>query len=463
MSRRLAWGNIAVAALSVSAVVGVLYMMSRTDYLLFHSVVEIFTMVVAFSIFVIAWNARQFSDNGYLGFIGMAFPFIGAVTLIHALSYHGMQVFPDHDANLPTQLWLVIRYVHAAAFLLAPLFLTRRLAYMPVLLSYAVVITGLTTVIFLDMFPDAYIEGSGLTPFKIASEYAVSTAFLVGAALLWRGRRHLDAEATRLLVLSLVVAAAAEMSFTLYVDVYGFFNMLGHLFIVASFYLVYRAVVAASFVRPHDLLFRNLKQSEEALRHQRDFAEGLIETAPVVIMVLDREGRILRFNPAMEQLSGYSPEQVRNRDYFELFLPEGGRLEARAAFHGALSGGGERAGTANMLTRAGEERQIEWYYRPMSNGNSGSILAVGQDVTERNRAAAERERLIADLRLALSEVKVLSGMLPICASCKKIRDDKGYWEQIEVYIREHSDAEFTHGICPDCLARLYPDLSAEEA
>ncbi|MFQ5560734.1 MAG: sensor with HAMP domain protein, partial [Nitrospinota bacterium] len=71
---------------------------------------------------------------------------------------------------------------------------------------------------------------------------------------------------------------------------------------------------------------------------------------------------------------------------------------------------------------------------------------------------AEREKLIAELKEALDRVKIMRGMLPICASCKKIRDDSGYWNQIEAYIRDHSDAEFSHSICPDCLKKLYPEL-----
>lgn len=75
---------------------------------------------------------------------------------------------------------------------------------------------------------------------------------------------------------------------------------------------------------------------------------------------------------------------------------------------------------------------------------------------------AEREKLIRELQESLAKVKTLSGLLPICASCKKIRDDKGYWNQIEVYIRDHSEAEFTHGICPECFKKLYPDETLED-
>jgi DNA repair exonuclease SbcCD ATPase subunit len=84
--------------------------------------------------------------------------------------------------------------------------------------------------------------------------------------------------------------------------------------------------------------------------------------------------------------------------------------------------------------------------------------ALKGEVMQRKKAEEEREKLIRELQDALAEVKTLSGLLPICSSCKKIRDDNGSWSQIEVYIRKHSDAEFTHGLCPECAKRLYPEF-----
>ena len=81
---------------------------------------------------------------------------------------------------------------------------------------------------------------------------------------------------------------------------------------------------------------------------------------------------------------------------------------------------------------------------------------------ERKRAEKEREQLILELQDALAKVKTLSGLLPICSSCKKIRDDEGYWNQLEAYIQEHSEAMFTHGICPECAKELYPELFGDD-
>lgn len=74
----------------------------------------------------------------------------------------------------------------------------------------------------------------------------------------------------------------------------------------------------------------------------------------------------------------------------------------------------------------------------------------------------ERDRLIVELKKALSEIKTLSGLLPLCSHCKKVRDDKGYWNQIDAYIRQHTDADFTHSICPECAEKYYPDFSLYE-
>ncbi len=85
-------------------------------------------------------------------------------------------------------------------------------------------------------------------------------------------------------------------------------------------------------------------------------------------------------------------------------------------------------------------------------------LEKGRNLEKRDEAEQAQDQLIQKLREALAEVKQLSGLLPICSSCKKIRDDQGYWNQIENYLKQHSEAEFTHGICPECARRLYPEL-----
>lgn len=101
-----------------------------------------------------------------------------------------------------------------------------------------------------------------------------------------------------------------------------------------------------------------------------------------------------------------------------------------------------------------DQAEIERYPRDQSSISLGCLTEVSKEM----EAAEEREKLVSALQEALSKVKQLSGLLPICASCKRIRDDKGYWNRIEEYIMNHSEADFTHGLCPPCIEKLYPGL-----
>jgi hypothetical protein len=109
-------------------------------------------------------------------------------------------------------------------------------------------------------------------------------------------------------------------------------------------------------------------------------------------------------------------------------------------------------------TKNGETISLDAYDTRTIYQDRPAIIGTVLDVTERKRIEEDRERLILDHLDALSKIKMLSGMLPICSYCKKIRDDQGYWSQIESYISHHSEAEFTHGMCPDCAAKLFSDL-----
>ena len=150
-----------------------LYAVSRYNYLLFHSIVELFSIIIAFSIFVIAWNTRKVSPNSYLLFIGISFFYVALIDLIHALAYKGMGVFAVTGANLPTQLWIAGRYMQSISVLAAPWFIGRKLKIIPVFISYSFCSAVLLISPYYGLFPDAFVEGKGLTPFKITSEYMI--------------------------------------------------------------------------------------------------------------------------------------------------------------------------------------------------------------------------------------------------------------------------------------------------
>jgi hypothetical protein len=172
------------------------------------------------------------------------------------------------------------------------------------------------------------------------------------------------------------------------------------------------------------------------------------------IVVLDGKHRVVDITPSASAALGVAEDVMG--------LPAS---EALGPLRAVLPPEGEpiRDAVAEMEIPGREPRYFEVSLSelPGRRGHVGHLIVL-HDITARRSAEQEKVKLIDELTTALAEVKTLSGMLPVCASCGKIRDDSGYWQSIEQYVSEHSTAQFSHGLCEDCMRRLYPDLMGEE-
>ncbi len=165
---------------AAGAVLAGLVLLAEIDYLLFHSVVEVAGIAVAFAIFLLVWNTRAVLPDSFFLLIGIAFLFIGGLDLLHTLAYKGMGIFPGNSSDLPTQLWLAARYFQAVVFLIAALLIGRTLTKdrrydAAIFVAGCAGVSGLllASIFAWGVFPSAFVEGSGLTPFKIGSEYVI--------------------------------------------------------------------------------------------------------------------------------------------------------------------------------------------------------------------------------------------------------------------------------------------------
>jgi len=386
-----------LAKKSVAFIAGILiffglYLSTLYNYLLFHTLAELFSIVVACGIFIVAWNSRRILENNYLLFLGIAFLFIGTLDLVHTLAYKGMNVFQGYGTNLPTQLWIAARYMESLSLLMAPVFLSRRLRADLVLMAYSLTtFLVLGSVFYWHIFPACFVEGVGLTPFKRISEYVISIILIGAITVLYQKRKEFDGRVFQLLVAAMAITIAEELVFTFYIHAYGFSNMVGHYLKIISYYLIYIAIIETGLVKPYRLLFRNLKQGEEALRKEKDFSESLIDTAQVIILVLDTEGRIIRFNPYMQELCGYKLDEVRGKDWFMTFLPEKNGNHTRELFLTAVSDIKTHGNTDPIVSKDGREIVVEWYDKTLkdSDGNTIGLVAIGQDITERRQMEEE--------------------------------------------------------------------------
>lgn len=255
------------AAIGVFSLIS-LYILSQYSYPAFHTFAELFSIVIGFSLFMLIWNSRRIIDNNYLVLIGIAYFFVAGIDLIHTLSYKGMDLFPGYGVNLPTQLWIAARYMESLSLFAAPFLLHRKLYTGWTLAGYTAVTLVLLISIFKGFFPDCYVEGTGLTGFKISSEYLISVILSCSLILLLRRRIEFDRDVFILLVASIILTMGSELSFTFYIDVYGISNLIGHYLKIISFYLVYKAIIETGFSKPYKLMFRNLKKQEKALQER---------------------------------------------------------------------------------------------------------------------------------------------------------------------------------------------------
>lgn len=255
---------------SAAIVIGLIFT-SFYSYLLFHSIIEIFSIIVASAVFVIGWNSRE--EKSFYRFIGIAYIFVACIDVLHTLSYSGTGIFPGFDANLPTQLWILARYIESGSLLVAPFILKKHLRKGYLVTAYSLLVGVFLTLIFTGIFPDCFIVGEGLTLFKIASEYVISGILILAAYAYYQKRETFDSTVLNLLYAAIAFSIAAEMAFTLYTDPYGLANMIGHYLRFVSYYLIYKAIVESSLIRPFEVIFRELKESEKSLIQTNEYLE----------------------------------------------------------------------------------------------------------------------------------------------------------------------------------------------
>jgi hypothetical protein len=393
-----------------------LVLISYWNYLLFHSVVEIFSIVIAFGIFILAWNCRRFLDHDYLFFLGLAYFFVGTVDLLHAFAYKGMRIFPGEGGNLPTQLWILARYTESLSLLAAPIFIRHKLNAKLTFPGYAgLIFLLLLTIFYWRVFPVCFVEGSGLTPFKRISEYIISLILIGAIVVLYRNRNEFHQKIFRLVVASIILTIFSELAFTFYVGVYDLSNLVGHFFKIISFYLIYAAIIETGLRDPFSALYWKLKQSEE--RYSQLF-ERMNSGAALHEIICDEQGvpidyRFLMVNPAFEKLTGLKAADLTGRTVKEV-LPETEDYWIEAFGKVALEG--KPVQFANYSRELDSHFEVS-AYSPQKN----QFAVVFNNITELKKQSAELEARASEIKhFAYSIVHDLKNPVIACYNLAKL-------------------------------------------
>jgi PAS domain S-box-containing protein len=372
---------------------GGLLWISQHNYLLFHSLAELFSVAVAWAIFMLVWNCRRFITNDALIFLGIAYLFVGLIDLVHTLAYKGMGVFPDRNAsNLATQLWIGARIMEAVSLFLFPLLFGRRIRPCGVFAAYG----GLTALLLLaifwqPVFPTCFVEGIGLTPFKKITEYAICGVLAGALLLLWQRRQALDPSVSRLMAAAMGVTIGQELFFTFYVSVYGLSNLIGHFLKIISFFLVYKALIRSGLTRPYSILFRELASKETALRESDIERTAILDAHPDHMVFQDLEHRVLWANASACASVSLSREALTGRFCHEVWAKRSQPCEACPVAMARASG---RLEERVMETPDGRIWRVQGVPIRNEQGQIVRMLEVTADITERIHQERQYARIL---------------------------------------------------------------------
>lgn len=224
-------------------------------------------------------------------------------------------------------------------------------------------------------------------------------------------------------------------------------------------------IVKGNLTRLVPAIDRELREAKARSQRALDleklfYLAAIVDSTGEAIFSQNMDGIITTWNAGARQLFGYTEAEAVGSPVF-IIIPESLRAATQEILENLRGGKLIEHFETVRVRKDGVAVDVYLTISPIKNaeGQLMGASSIAYDITERKRIEDERTKMIQQLNETLSKVRTLSGLLPICASCKKIRDDHGYWQKLETFVHEHSNAEFSHSICPDCMEKLYPDFT----
>ena len=333
-------------------------------------------------------------NSSFFLIVGISFLFISVLDLLHMLSYSGMGIMHEFDANLPTQLWIAARYWQSISYLLALFAINKKINASSLMVSGVVIIILLLLSIFYGFFPTSFIEGTGLTLFKITSEYIINLILLTSAIVLYKLRNEFNIKVFLLIILSISATIISELAFTFYVDVADFSNFVGHIFKIVAFFFIYKAIIETGFEDPFGLLLRKLKLSDESLRRKADDLEQAYSefnqmfNASLPLRIISNNCEIIRVNKTYTNLIKLSEEEILGKKCHDLDLRYLGHQCDTDMCSMKQIEQGKESYEYELISRLDDNTKIVTLVRSVPYRNAkGEFVGIIQnftDITERN-------------------------------------------------------------------------------
>ncbi len=387
---RWSWRSFLVALLIPTAFSAIAWASAEINFLVFHVTAELFSIVIASTALIVALTSRRFTQNHFVVFLAVAIGWCGGIDLLHTLTYKGMGLLPVNESNLATQLWIVARFEQAVALLIAPLFLRQALKT-----GYAVVGIGLVSLLLVGLavtghFPDAFIEGQGLTAFKVNMEYVIILIMAAALWLYWKNRALMSQALFINMVLAVIALIMAEFAFTQYANVYAKTNMVGHILKIFGYWFIYQALVQNTLKEPFGALSR---------------AANSFDAVPEPTVLTSNQGLIHQINNAAAKLANLPKERLVGSDVHTL-LHDPATDKSQCAICSRMSQGET---SFNQRLNLSNGRVVNCSVSPFSADDADSqLVQVVEDITYESELSSERDRLMFSLNERIKELDCLN-------------------------------------------------------
>ena len=383
LPRRLAELLLPPTLVSAVCLAGLAY-----NYLLFHVLAELGSILVGIMALVVATASRRFTRNHFIVYVCIGLGWCSVLDLWHVLTYRGMALLPVNESNVTSQFWITARFLQSLVMVSAPLFLYRALRVRDAHLVFGLYVAVASALIAGGYFPTTYVEGKGLTLFKVNAEYLIILILAVAAVLIMRQRDRLQPLLRFCLLAAFGFMILSEFAFTRYVSLYGAANAVGHVLKVFAYWFLFVGLVQTVLRNPFALMARSA---------------GSYDAVPDPSVVIGGDGRVLQANQAAVAMAGLPADRIFGADGHQLFHDP--RQTRAACPVCARLVRGERK---FMVEIARADTFLECSVAPFAQEAGRDVhVEVLRDIGERKRLEAERQLLLTDLRERIKELGCL--------------------------------------------------------
>lgn len=351
-----------------------LIVLSFNNYLFFHTLSEFFAISIAMLMGVVAWQMYPFTRNNFLMYLGIGYFLIGILDLLHTLSYKGMNIIPGVTPSTAIEFWIGTRYLEALLLLSAPWFLNHSLNRIKTSALFFIIVIGLIFLVYSGYFPIAFIEGKGLTAFKVNSEYMIIALLAAAIFYLKHQQALLDDKIVKVMVVAIIFTMSAELAFTFYVSLYGLSNIAGHIFKLFSFWLIFMAIIKTTLHEPF------LVMSQGATTY---------DAIPDATIVVDENGIIHQANYAACSFSRIENSNLVGKNNHDLFHPENTKVE-NCLICQAIVNNAELRGLELEIDELGNWYDFTLSHITGASGLNGTVEVI-RDITQRKLAESKAD------------------------------------------------------------------------